>query len=382
MNKLAFIELDKISFTRYLLVAILFLVPSAFTYGYSIIKGNILFIIISAIILISKKKFNIFAIIIVVISFFLGFLSSAYNNNLGLIKLEFYFIASVLIVSSLDKDDLKALTKISSIVILFILFFSFIGYLYALIGGGPILIFLNEDGRENYLYLSTLTNSVHNNLIRPSGIFDEPGALSFVTCFIVAIRKSLGFNSRLSILLLLLQLITTSLAGLIFLIFFLADFIYKVRFKNMAIGIFIFLVMYFLVGDIVFQRLSDPTTGSDRGQAMIHSFDYLNLNTFLWGLHFNCIDFGDLECKNFGENPLTLLVGYGIFFSLPYYCSLFYLLYQSIRLHQFFIFGLFLLLLQRPYTLYFAYAFLIFLTMYSIRFFNPALKNHQYSHRT
>jgi hypothetical protein len=59
-----------------------------------------------------------------------------------------------------------------------------IGLVYALLGGPVLYTLVNPDGREALLFLTTLSNSVFPTpagfLIRPSLIYDEPGAYAFV----------------------------------------------------------------------------------------------------------------------------------------------------------------------------------------------------------
>ena len=61
---------------------------------------------------------------------------------------------------------------------------SVVGFVYALFGGQELVRITNPDGREALLYLTTLSNSVFPTptgaLIRPSFIYDEPGAYAFV----------------------------------------------------------------------------------------------------------------------------------------------------------------------------------------------------------
>ena len=66
---------------------------------------------------------------------------------------------------------------------------------------------VNEDSRSNGFYLSTFSNSYVRGVIRPAGIYDEPGALSFVACIIAALRKIRGFSEKGTWIILILGLL-------------------------------------------------------------------------------------------------------------------------------------------------------------------------------
>jgi len=75
----------------------------------------------------------------------------------------------------------------------------------------------------------------------------------------------------------------------------------------------------------------------------------------------SCVDLG---FENYGENPLSLLVHYGGFLAFPYYFALSYLVIYSVWRRDFIMLGIFLLLLQRPYTMSYGYSMLILLTIF------------------
>lgn len=106
---------------------------------------------------------------------------------------------------------------------------SIVGFLYAFSGGSALLSISNPDGRENALYLTTMTNFWVGNIIRPSFIYDEPGAFSFLVCATVALREVLGRRVRTSLVLILGGLITLSLTHLLVAAIFLATRIRRPR---------------------------------------------------------------------------------------------------------------------------------------------------------
>jgi hypothetical protein len=96
-----------------------------------------------------------------------------------------------------------------------------LGLAYSWLGGEPILRIANADGRENGLYLTTMSNFTFGGVIRPSFIYDEAGAFSFILCATVALREVLGFGRRVSLLLMLGGLVTFSLAHILITVLYL-----------------------------------------------------------------------------------------------------------------------------------------------------------------
>jgi hypothetical protein len=100
----------------------------------------------------------------------------------------------------------------------------------------------------------------------------------------------------------------------------------------------------------------------------MNAVNYIDINTFMIGLDSNCA-VGLSNCievgfDNYGDNPLSLLVHYGGFLAFPYYFSLAYLVVYSTWRRNFIMFGIFLLLLQRPFTMSYRYSMLILLTIF------------------
>ena len=374
-----------IRMTPWLLTVATTLAVSPFFHAYSPIKGNVLSILALLSILIIKdawrginKKYLFWCFLIV----FLSSISASYWQELWMMLLPIYFILSILVISKLNKSDIKGFIEIQTSLLLIVLFGAVIGAIYAYYGGVGIIRFVNPDGRLNQLYLTTLTNSQFENFIRPSGIFDEPGALSFITCFIAAIRHSMGGNKKVTWVLLLLGLITSSVAHLIYILFHAAEEIKNSRravgFLKLLAVVFcfaVFMILYQPVNEIVttqlLSRFSDANLGSlgqDRITTLINAIGYININSFFFGLNSNCAvglaDCGAIGFKGYGDNPLTLLVHWGIILAFPYYFVLSYLVVNSVRYRNFIIFGTFLLLLQRPYVMSFGYSMLIILTVF------------------
>jgi len=249
-----------------------------------------------------------------------------------------------------------------------------VGLIYALQGGEALMVISNPDGRSNYLYLTTMTNWKLGNVIRPSGIFDEPGALSFVICYTCACRHILNLPRKKTWVLLFLGFSTLSMAHAIYFFFHLIS--EKLDFRRMLrqLPVFFVVVIVLLLNESIrsvfydflvkrFAFTGSGFTGDNRTVLISNAFSYLDLRSFFWGLDSSCI--ADVVVCNsrydsFGENPLSLLVLTGIGPSLPYYFYTPLLLLIGItNRRNGVLFGAGLLLLQRPNIMSYGYAPLI-----------------------
>jgi hypothetical protein len=297
-------------------------------------------------------------------------------------KLPVYFMLGALVVASLNRATLERFSRILSKIMLFVLIGAVIGTIYAYFGGVSLLQFRNEDGRWNQLFLTTLTNSQFLNFIRPAGIFDEPGALSFIVCLTAGLRHGLGHGKRLTWTILILGFITFSVAHLIFVALYSLESLKGYRWTIRPIFIVgsvlvgILALFYFVqplqeIFSLLFlNRISGVDLGNDRSRALQNGLRYLNENSFFFGINPECAT-GAANCadkgyKYYGDTPLTLLVHWGLFVSLPYYLTMIFGLVISIRYVDFVMVGILALLLQRPYTMSLGYSILILLTILTL----------------
>ena len=252
---------------------------------------------------------------------------------------------------------------------------------YVYFGGESIFQFKGIHGNIYQFYLTTLNTVKSGNLIRPAGILDEPGALSFFVCFIAALRHKFGANKKITWILLIMGFITSSVAHLIYTTFHLLHEVKTDKKISKWIGKLIPILLLLLilsltpgVNDVISKFLFDrfsaqniDNLGMDRFNPFLNAIELIDIKTFLFGIHPDCGIFSDKcaehEFGHYGYNPLTLLVGWGIFLSFPYYLSLIYLLYNAIRKHNYIFLAIFLLLLQRPYVMSFGYSMFILLTI-------------------
>lgn len=147
-------------------------------------------------------------------------LTSIYWLDFKIAFLPYFFIGSVLIAGIANRDDINRFITLCTGFLLVMLILSWIGFLYVLHGGEALFSIINIDGRENLFYLTTFSNWRVLDSIRPSGVFDEPGTLSFLLCAIAALRRIYDRSNSGSLILLLLGLVTFSMTHIAFLALF------------------------------------------------------------------------------------------------------------------------------------------------------------------
>jgi hypothetical protein len=269
----------------------------------------------------------------------------------------------------------------------YLLILAVLGFLYAFFGGQPLFTITNEDGRENGFYLSTFSNTYLLGFIRPSGIYDEPGAFSFFLCLIVSLREIFRLDRIISWKLLLCGFITASLAHFVFVILY-AIHAGAFRMKNVLRLFFIALIIigitYFTdspLSSLVialfsrFEIIDGTIAGDNRTALLANAMSYLNLSTAIFGLNGACI-INSPECTpgqydQYGENPLTPMIHLGLSLSWPYYLALLYLLIKTAGQNRYLILGVLFLLLQRPYIISYGYSIIIVLFIYSLYKYKP-----------
>ena len=244
-----------------------------------------------------------------------------------------------------------------------------IGVVYHSVGGEPLFTLTNPDGRDNYFYLTTFSNSVLI-ILRPSAIYDEPGTFSFFICITVALRSLLGMPKRPSAILLLGGLITQSITHVIFIVIWgtWAMLSIKTRRKNFTriwgLGLFIlstWMIYQSGVLDWSFERTinfyENPWMNprqryfdnalvalADSAQGLWFGFDQACIRRLP-------------SCTNLGENPLTPLIYGGLLAAWPYYAFLLFAFSSLLYSRNGLIYvAVGVLLLQRPYFLEFPYS--------------------------
>lgn len=288
-----------------------------------------------------------------------------------------YFLFSILTISLLTKSECETIKNYYTVFIVALLFGALTSLIYKILGGEALFHIENPDGRKNYFVPFTFTNSVWNNLLRPAGIYDEPGAFSFFICSVVAIRTLLRSNPNVSFWMMVTGLVTFSLAHIVFLITFIFSykehtvkwFVYLILislaflFTLSALGAYEIFYNIFLIR---FELVNGGLHGDNRTELFLNTWKILStdLSIIITGLNDELRNNSELFLNKYGKdmhtgaNPLNMLLKLG-FMSLIYYLVLIYLFITGISHGRsgFFLLGFGALLLQRDYIFVISYCY-------------------------
>lgn len=305
----------------------------------------------------------------------MSFVPAIYWMDARFILAPVFLIFSLFLIQLADQRALDIFLTIATRMMVILLIGGIIAFVLVLNGARPLFEIANGDGRPNYFFYTTFSNSVWR-VIRPAGIYDEAGTLSFMVCGVAALRHLRGRDSRLTWLMLGMGFITLSLAHLIYVFFhFLAE---RIRFRNIAGVMATLLPLILIVGyvggfDIVEKRLlgrvaiaqSGEFVGDNRSARMLNALDHLRSNpsAIFIGAHPSC-RFDYLVCKEkyplMGENPLSPIVFQGIFLSWAYYLTLALLFLAPVFGRKYLVsLAIGALLLQRPFLLDLGYSLIV-----------------------
>lgn len=296
-----------------------------------------------------------------------------------------FLVLFFLIVGMRETEIFNVMSRVLSMIALLILVLSIISFVYALMGFAPSAVIQNpETGKNIYLYGTSFTNHVVGFIIRPAGIFDEPGALAMYTilvCCASLLRNGKNERSeKTEILLLTLNCITFSLMAFAALILYF--FCYVRGFRNWLIGSFASIMffggVYFynqeVISDLIFARLEFSEggfSGDNRSSQIEAVLGELNLEIALKGYQVLYGNYtGGIDIAS--SNPLSILFTSGIFLYLVYVFLLLYLILKASigdKKIRFVGLVLFLLLLQRPYVFSMYWSGLIVMTVIMFAFY-------------
>jgi hypothetical protein len=330
---------------------------------------------------ISGFKISLFVLIFILCVTFFAFVNSLYWG-IFTARVLIYFLVAVILIGFTSRDVTIKFIEIASRLHYWVLLLAIIGFLYAFYGGEPLFSIPNEDGRINGFYLTTFSNTYLLGFIRPSGFYDEPGALSFYVCFLVALREIFHLDRKLSWKLMLFGFITSSLAHFIFFILFCVHsgvFRFKALIKFAPVVLVVVGLLYYIDSPFAilldnffsrFEIIEGSITGDNRSALLVNAYSYLDRSSIFFGLNPSCI-LNAPECMpgmyaKYGENPLTLMVHLGLTLAWVYYIALTYLLLKSRHDIRYIVFGVIILILQRPNILSYGYTILIVMFIYSL----------------
>lgn len=255
-----------------------------------------------------------------------------------------------------------------------------IGVIYAMIGGEPLLD-VRVGYRTTHLYLTTFSFAFIGEVIRPSGIFDEPGAFAMYVAILTMFNDTFRQNRRLNHALVVMLIFTGALAGLVMSILYLlcSNALRMQRTKSiLLVG-----VMFAGIGMVSFVVPSNPLAvpldtfysdrlriddgkivGDNRSNQVADFFQVVDSEVLLKGATGR---YETYDTEDQSSNPFSIIFGYGFIMWVPYFILLLWLLATTIQSrfrNAYMSIGLFLLLLQRPYLYNMAWSVLIVATVW------------------
>lgn len=208
-----------------------------------------------------------------------------------------------------------------------IVFLGFIGWLSVLMFNYPPLFnYTAQDGRPVAAFLFTVCNTyippVPHPIIRYSGIFDEPGTLAFFSMIALCINELMVNNKTCEVVLLILPIMTFSLAHILtLLLFYLFFYITSIQrllvFASVVSGL-IFLIIsqkdispYNRIYELSLHRLEQDDErgfqGNNRSESTSNAYKLFIENKLLGvGVQY------EEEHHGISTNPFTILALYGI----------------------------------------------------------------------
>jgi len=365
--------INRIRFVLCFIVCFIVANPFFIAFG---IKGSIILAVFSFLTVVSTRKVylqsqQVTVCVLALLYFITSVIAAIYNKDMTPIVFAGFFLLTVFTVMQTSFDFAVRLIEVATQMFVLFIILAIVGAFYYYAGGPPLFSLHLSNGGTNSLYLMTFSNAT-DFFIRPSAIYDEPGAFSFYICITVALRSLLRMSTQTSGLLLLGGLITLSLAHVIFCVIWTVWLLMSINDRQINLkGILIMTAILLLAGliyktgllDWTFDRAiefyENPWT-NPRQRSLDNTINALtqsDLKNALWfGFDADCVSRKD-TCIDFGENPLTPLIYGGLLVAWPYYAFLIIAfaspLYSS---HGLIYAGVGVLLLQRPYILEFPYS--------------------------
>lgn len=256
-----------------------------------------------------------------------------------------------------------------------LLFAGVLGVLYSAAGGQPLLE-VQVGYRKTQLYLTTFSFAYIGDFIRPSGIFDEPGAFAMYAAIVTMFNDTLRHNNKLNLMIVVLIVFTGSLAGLgLAILYFLTsnsmNIRRKARLKLIAglLGAFLIIPVLFPANPITtavdvfysdrLMLVDGSLAGDNRSNQVSDFFEIVNDEILLRGTKNLTRNYSHVDQSS---NPFSITFGYGLIISLPYFALLSWLVWSTIKhgfRNSYTSLGLLFLLLQRPYVYHMSWSILI-----------------------
>ena len=320
----------------------------------------------------------------------IGMLCALIGGNYAVSLNLIYFSMMLVLISNVSLTELAKAVDIICTVLLWILLLALISLVYKSLGGQPLAEFKNPDGRPNYWMLTSFSNANYSYFMRPSGIFDEPGALSFHCCAAVFCRCMITRElDGKSTLIVILGFVTLSLAHFVFAFLYFLVLLLSIRkFKTIAgvlsvilmllAGLF-FLYEYdsqvksivdFFLGRFAYSE-SAGFSGNSRSGSFANALNAVSDSNLWLGLYQESC-YLTKSCLqvygNYQQNFFTPLVEHGLIISSLYYLPFIAIFVLSVFRLNVLAIAFLLLWVQRPYYMAVGYTYwfvlFIFLAFY------------------
>jgi len=347
------------------------------------------FIGILSLIVFYSRRIAKWAVVLIVLILFFTVFKVAFFSEFKFFKINLFLITTILLLSVSNIEELKGFIEVSSKILLAVLIGAVIGFVLHQLGLKSIFSYLAQNGRLQFLYYTSFGHSV-GSVLRPSGIYDEPGTLAFMTGGLLVLRQLFSFDQKRSLSILFLGFITFSLAFLVFSIIYISALnLSKGQRAGIASILIVFVALIYITGfdvfleDNLFSRFTlsqDARQGIRGGRETLFWNAYDNLSfsddSMLWGVNPYCTIDGE-ECLKkgyMGENPLAPIAYHGIFIAWPYYLFILLSIIISLKGRKYLIYlAIMSLFLQRPYLLNYGVSLLGILPLYTLFVLNRKL---------
>ena len=222
----------------------------------------------------------------------------------------------------------------------------------------PVLYsYSNPDGRDAFFLGLTSTNSIHGNIIRYAGFFDEPGAMAYWGIWALIFNKLFFYNKNIEKILIVCLSFTFSLA------YFIQLFIYVILFKLQKLSHFIImLILLTILGigiyniatqnpdlyTLTFYRLEvsdDGNLNGDNRSELAEAAQRLFYKSPIIGNGLSNTE----QIENIYDNPYETLAIDGIIGTIIVYLPLLFLWFIGNKKIKFALIIIFVGYLQRPF---------------------------------
>jgi len=327
----------------------------------------------------------------------IGILGTIVSESNSQILMAAALVAAILVANQLCLTLVKAIAlRAISWYTLGLLVGGLVGIIYAYFVKQPLLE-LKVGYRTSYLYLTTFSLYGADSFPRPSGVFDEPGALAMFAAMVTMFNDIMRQNRLLNLAIITLLISTGSLAALlIVLLYFLASD-YTRAFRKSSFAFIAVLVSGYLVMTYTFpanplneaidklyvERLQvedGKFVGDNRSNQVVEFFELVDEEILFRGQKASAkADYSEDQ----SSNPFSIIFGYGLIISLPYYALLAWLAVTAFRnqfRNSYTSLGLLVLLLQRPYVYHMSWSILIASTVLLLYQSSRSVTNLSASH--